>query len=150
MAIAGLHASPRFDEFRCLAWRASAAMSPSNQMWHPRSIGGIWGVGTAATTRKGIGNLPLELTSFVDREEQLTEAKRQLATSRLLTLIGMGGVGKTRLAVRVAHDVRAEFDDGAWLVRLDLLEDPVMLAQAVAGTLGLREQSALPALDLLA
>jgi non-specific serine/threonine protein kinase len=107
-------------------------------------------VGTAATTRKGIGNLPLELTSFVDREEQLTEAKRQLATSRLLTLIGMGGVGKTRLAVRVAHDVRPEFDDGAWLVRLDLLEDPAMLAQAVAGTLGLREQSALPALDLLA
>ena len=90
-------------------------------------------MGTAATTRKGIGNLPLELTSFVDREEQLTEAKRQLATSRLLTLIGMGGVGKTRLAVRVAHDVRAEFDDGAWLVRLDLLEDPAMLAQAVAG-----------------
>src|SRR5258708_25250252 len=62
----------------------------------------------------------------------------------------MGGVGKTRLAVRVARDVRAEFDDGAWLIRLDLLEDPAMLAQAVAGTLGLREQSALPALDLLA
>jgi non-specific serine/threonine protein kinase len=62
----------------------------------------------------------------------------------------MGGVGKTRLAVRVARDVRAEFDDGAWLVRLDLLEDPAVLAQAVAGTLGLHEQSALPALDLLA
>jgi non-specific serine/threonine protein kinase len=103
-----------------------------------------------ATTRKGIGNLPLELTSFVDREEQLTEARGQLATSRLVTLIGMGGVGKTRLAVRVARDVQAEFDDGAWLVRLDLLEDPAVLAQAVAGTLGLREQSALPAVDLLA
>jgi len=47
-------------------------------------------VGTAATTRKEIGNLPLELTSFVDREEQLTEASGQLATSRLVTLIGMG------------------------------------------------------------
>ena len=107
-------------------------------------------MGTAATTRKEIGNLPLELTSFVDREEQLAEASGQLATSRLVTLIGMGGVGKTRLAVRVARDVRAEFDDGAWLVRLDLLEDPAMLAQAVAGTLGLREPSARPALDLLA
>ncbi len=107
-------------------------------------------MGTAATTGKGIGNLPLELTSFVDREEQLTQATGQLATSRLVTLIGMGGVGKTRLAVRVARDVRAEFDDGAWLVRLDLLEDPAVLAQAVAGTLGLREPSARPALDLLA
>ena len=107
-------------------------------------------MGTDATTRNGIGNLPLELTSFVDREEQLTEARGQLATSRLVTLIGMGGVGKTRLAVRVAGDVRAEFDDGAWLVRLDLLEDPAVLAQAVAGTLGLREPSARPALDLLA
>src|ERR1700736_3648893 len=115
MAISVLHASPRFDEFRCLAWRASAAMSPSNQMWHPRSIGGIWGVGTAATTRKAIGNLPLELTSFVDREEQLAEARGQLAISRLVTLLGMGGVGNPRMAVRVARDVRAEFDDGAWL-----------------------------------
>jgi non-specific serine/threonine protein kinase len=90
-------------------------------------------VGTAATTRKEIGNLPLELTSFVDREEQLAEARGQLAISRLVTLIGMGGVGKTRIAVRVAREVRADLDDGAWLVRLDLLEDPAMLAQAVAG-----------------
>ena len=75
-------------------------------------------MGTAATTRNGIGNLPLELTSFVDREEQLTDARGQLATSRLVTLIGMGGVGKTRLALRVARDVRAEFDDGVWLVQL--------------------------------
>src|SRR5260370_15541953 len=125
-------------------------MSPSNQMWHPRSIGGGWGVGTAATTRKGIGNLPLELTSFVDREEQLTESKWQLATSRFVTLIGMGGVGKTRLAVRVAQDVRPEFEDGVWLVQLDLLQDPALVPQTVAATLGLREQSRKAPLETLA
>ena len=80
-------------------------------------------MGTVITARfrSGDGNLPLELTSFVDREAQVAEAKARLSTSRLVTLTGMGGVGKTRLARRVADDLRAEFDDGVWLVQLDQL-----------------------------
>ncbi len=107
-------------------------------------------MGTVATIRQDIGNLPLELTSFVDRETQLSEAKGRLATSRLVTLIGMGGVGKTRLAIRVGSGVRPEFEDGVWLVQLDLLQDPALVPQTVAATLGLREQSRKAPLETLA
>jgi non-specific serine/threonine protein kinase len=102
-----------------------------------------------ASFRSDDGNLPLELTSFVDREDQVAEAKAQLSTSRLVTLVGMGGVGKTRLALRVAEAVRAQFDDGVWLVQLDQLQDPALLADSVAATLGVRQQSAGPPLDIL-
>src|SRR6202022_643584 len=99
-----------------------------------------------ASFRSDEGNLAPELTSFVDREAQVAEAKAQLSTSRLLTLVGMGGVGKTRLALRVAEDVRAEFDDGVWLVQLDQLLDPALLVDTVTATLGLQQQSARPPL----
>jgi predicted ATPase/DNA-binding NarL/FixJ family response regulator len=107
------------------------------------------GLGMATKMRKNIGNLPLELTSFVDREDQVAETKARLATARLVTLTGMGGVGKTRLALRVAADVRTEFEDGVWFVPLDRLPDPALLAYTVAAALGVREPSALPPLDPL-
>ncbi len=66
----------------------------------------------------GSSNLPLELTSFVGRRRELAEVKHLLATSRLVTLTGIGGVGKTRLALRVAAEVAARFPDGVWLVEL--------------------------------
>jgi predicted ATPase/DNA-binding NarL/FixJ family response regulator len=106
-------------------------------------------VGVAAAKRNDIGNLPLELTSFVGREQELAEAKARLAGSRLVTLTGVGGVGKTRLAMRVADEMRTEFEDGAWLVELDQLVDPALLANAIAATLGLREQSSRPLVDVL-
>jgi predicted ATPase/DNA-binding CsgD family transcriptional regulator len=89
------------------------------------------------------GNLPLELTSFVDRRREVTEAKRLLSASRLVILTGVGGIGKSRLALRVAAQVRRAFDDGAWLVELGELQDPALVAHTVAATLGLREQAAL-------
>src|SRR5215469_11893319 len=87
------------------------------------------------------GNLPAELTSFVGRRHELAEVKRLLADSRLVTLTGIGGVGKTRLALRAAAGLRRAFRDGVWLVRLDQLRDEALLAQAVAGALGLQDRA---------
>ena len=66
--------------------------------------------------RHRTGNLPAALTSFVGRQRELAEAARMLSAGRLLTLTGIGGVGKTRLAMRVAGDARGGFPDGVWLV----------------------------------
>jgi predicted ATPase/DNA-binding NarL/FixJ family response regulator len=87
------------------------------------------------------GNLPAELTSFVGRRDELAEVKRLLAGSRLVTLTGVGGVGKTRLALRAATGLRRAFRDGVWLVQLDQLRDQALVAQAVAGTLGLQDRA---------
>ena len=95
------------------------------------------------------GRLPLELTSFVDRRTELTEAKNLLSTSRLVTLTGIGGVGKTRLAVRVATTLQPDFPDGVALVELSELRDESLLAGVVAGALGLRDQSARPVHEVL-
>src|SRR5262252_2518837 len=85
------------------------------------------------------GNLPAELTSFVGRRGELAEVKRLLAGSRLVTLTGVGGVGKTRLALRAADGLRRAFRDGVWLVPFDQLRDEALVAQAVAGALGLQD-----------
>ena len=87
------------------------------------------------------GNLPAELTSFVGRRGELAEVRRLLAGSRLVTLTGIGGVGKTRLALRAAAGLRRAFRDGAWLVQLDQLRDEGLVAQAVAGALGLQDRA---------
>ncbi|WP_077042028.1 ATP-binding protein [Rhodococcus sp. MTM3W5.2] len=93
------------------------------------------------TSVKGrLGNLPLELTSFVGRRREIAEARRLLATSRLVTLAGIGGVGKTRLALRVAEDSRRAFADGVWFVALGDLHDPALLPEAVAAALGLPDR----------
>lgn len=91
--------------------------------------------------RSVTGNLPLELTSFVGRRRELSAAKEQLSDSRLLTLTGIGGVGKTRLALRLASDVRAGYADGRWLVELGELLDASLLVDVVAAALGVRNQS---------
>ena len=84
-------------------------------------------------------NLPLELTSFVGREEDLAKVKALLGRTRLVTLTGPGGTGKTRLALRVAADVLTEYRDGAFLVDLSTLTDPGLVVSAVAGALGVPE-----------
>ena len=87
------------------------------------------------------GNLPAELTSFVGRRGELAEVRRLLAGSRLVTLTGVGGVGKTRLALRAAAELRRAFPGGVWLVRLDQLREEALVAQAVAGALGLQDRA---------
>ena len=96
------------------------------------------------------GALPAELTSFVGRRRELTETRRLLASSRLLTLTGVGGVGKTRLAMRMAAEVRRTFPDGVWFVELAALRDPQLLPHTVANALELRQVSADPTADLSA
>ena len=110
--------------------------------------------------RVKIGSLPAELTSFVGRRQEVRDVKGLLTDSRLVTLTGVGGTGKTRLALRVATELRRAFPDGVWFVDLtqphgsDLLttevQDPDMLADLVGTTLGIREQSTQPPLRLLA
>src|SRR5215469_8165417 len=87
------------------------------------------------------GNLPAELTSFVGRRGELAETRRLLAGSRLVTLTGPGGVGKTRLALRGAAGLARAFRDGVWLVQLDQLRDQALVAQAVASTLELQDRA---------
>jgi predicted ATPase len=95
------------------------------------------------------GNIPVELTSFIGRRAELAELKKLLSTSRLVTLTGLGGVGKTRLALRVAGELRQDFADGVWLIELDELRDGSLLVDVTAAGLGLRDDSARPLLEVL-
>jgi len=96
-------------------------------------------------------NLPTQLTSFIGRERELKEAKQKLLPSpagrgvggegaRLLTLIGPGGTGKTRLSLQLGAEVVANFADGVWFIELAPLADPALILQTVASVLGVRAQ----------
>jgi predicted ATPase/class 3 adenylate cyclase len=84
-------------------------------------------------------NLPVQTTSFVGREKELENIKRLLGSTRLLTLMGTGGTGKTRLALETGAQVIHEFRDGVWLVELALVSEAERVEKAVAATLGVRE-----------
>ncbi len=89
-------------------------------------------------------NLPLQLTSFIGREAEMHEARRLLQRTRLLTLTGPGGCGKTRLALQVAADYVGRYGDGVWLVELAARSDPKVVPQAVAQSLHVREELGRP------
>src|SRR5205085_5820479 len=89
------------------------------------------------------GNLPAQGTSFLGREHELVEVAEMLGRVRLLTLTGVGGVGKTRLALQVAAELSPEYPDGTWLVELAAIGDPTATGHAVAGTLGIAQQPGL-------
>jgi predicted ATPase len=95
------------------------------------------------------GNLPAEVTSFVGRRHELAEARKRLTAGRLISLVGPGGVGKTRLAIRIATDLGRGFSGGAWLVELAELHDPTLVSNAVMAALDLRDQTATEPLALL-
>ncbi|WP_319457003.1 MULTISPECIES: helix-turn-helix transcriptional regulator [unclassified Mycobacterium] len=97
---------------------------------------------------RSLGKLPAEVTNFVGRERELAQVRRALTASRLLTLTGPGGVGKTRLARRVASDLHPAFPDGVWLVELAELGQGDLLALHTAVTLGLTDTSGDPAQSL--
>ncbi|MEU2007084.1 protein kinase [Rhodococcus sp. NPDC019627] len=96
------------------------------------------------------GALPLELTSFIDRREETAKVTSLLSTARMVTLTGMGGVGKTRLALRVADRTQSRFADGVFLIELGELRDDSLLVAMVADALGLRDRAARPLLEVLA
>ena len=86
-------------------------------------------------------NLPIQLTRFIGRQEQVSKLKdRLLNGGRLLTLIGPGGTGKTRLALEVATEALTAFEDGAWFVDLAAITDPTLLISTIAETLGVKEK----------
>lgn len=107
-------------------------------------------VAKVTSTMAKSGNLPSPLTRFVGRRHEVTEVRRLLTTQRLLTLTGMGGVGKTRLALEVSTASRQAFSDGAWLVDLAPLHDPSAVAATAAGALRVPGLSARPVVDQLA
>lgn len=94
----------------------------------------------AIRTVESPSNLPEELTTFVGRQREVDEASELLATTRLLTLTGPGGTGKTRLALRIATRVRPAYRDGVFFVDLAPLSDPKLVGPAVARSLGLSDQ----------
>lgn len=104
----------------------------------------------ALAIRTARNNLPLQLTSFIDREQELLELHRLAADSRLLTLTGTGGVGKTRLALQLAGALLHGFEDGVWLVELSQTVHGRMVPQTVATVLEVHEPAAAPLTDLLA
>ncbi len=85
-------------------------------------------------------NLPLQLTSFVGRQKEMAEVHRLLKETRLLTLLGPGGTGKTRLMLECAEEVIGEYADGVWLVELAPLTDPDLTDERVAAALDVQEQ----------
>ncbi len=102
----------------------------------------------ARPTRR-LGKLPAEATSFIGRRRELAELKKKLTAARLVSLVGPGGVGKTRLAIRMATDLGRGFSDGAWLVELAEVQDAALVSNAVLAALDLRDQTATEPLALL-
>src|ERR687889_949352 len=94
-------------------------------------------------------NLPAPRTSFVGREREIVESKRELAMTRLLTFTGVGGSGKTRLALEVARELVGSYPDGVWLVELAPITEPGLVAQEVANVLGVQERPGEPPTDVL-
>ena len=89
-------------------------------------------------------NLPSQLTSFIGRDREKAEVTRLLSTTRLLTLMGAGGAGKTRLALHVAADQLDKYSDGVWLAELAPLSEPALVPKVVASVLGVPDQAGRP------
>ncbi len=104
----------------------------------PRSNAVQYGVSEPNDVPPRHGKLPCDVTSFVGRRRLRATLKRMVTSTRLITLTGTGGVGKTRLAVRVAADAHVAFPGGVWFVELAPVESPSLLADTVAEEIGLR------------
>ena len=108
------------------------------------------GIVTALPFGQRRDNLPAEVTRFIGRRRELPAITGAIERHRLVTLRGVGGVGKTRLALRAADGLRADFADGCWLVQLSPLHAPGLLARTVSAALGLPDEAAGDAPQVLA
>jgi len=95
-------------------------------------------------------HLPEEPNRFIGREREIAELRRMLRQVRALTLCGPGGIGKTRLALRILSGAADEFPDGIWLVELADLRQPDLVISRVAAWIGVSEEAGRPLLDTLA
>ncbi|MCC6568243.1 MAG: hypothetical protein IT315_03295, partial [Anaerolineales bacterium] len=94
-------------------------------------------------------NLPSQLTSFIGREKEIRDVMEMLKQSRLLTLTGSGGTGKTRLSLQVASNVLEQFKDGVWLIELAPISEPALVPNTVSNVLHLRVEDSRPLMDAL-
>jgi predicted ATPase/class 3 adenylate cyclase len=94
-------------------------------------------------------NLPLQLTSFVGREDEVTEVRKLLESTRLLTLVGVGGIGKTRLSLQAAARVMDDYPDGVWFIELAAVVDAQLVPQSVASVLAVKEEAGHPVIKAL-
>src|SRR5262249_27897086 len=119
---------------------------------HSASICAVAGTMHAVETRPVAveHNLPTPRTSFIRREHDIRELQRRLTTTRLLTIVGVGGAGKSRLALELARSFVGQYPDGVWLVELAPLFDGALVPQHVASVLGLLELHGQPPNHVLA
>ena len=94
-------------------------------------------------------NLPQQATSFVGRERELDEVRKALTGARLLTLVGAGGIGKTRLSLQLAADILDDYADGVWFVELAPIADQRTVTPAIATVLGVMEEPGRPLVDVI-
>jgi predicted ATPase/DNA-binding SARP family transcriptional activator len=134
-----------YEAFRRLAAEELGAdPGPDLQALHLAALRGE-GLGERRREAAGRGNLPVPLTSFVGRGEELRLVRAQLEQGRLVTLVGPGGSGKTRLAITLAAELRGQVRGGVWLVELAPASGPDDVTRALIGVLGLRETGPLDA-----
>lgn len=114
-----------------------------------RGLAGCPAQTIAASPVKPLSNLPSSLTTFIGREEEQAEIIQSLKKHRLVTLTGSGGVGKTRLSIRVGEQALGDYSNGVWLLELDSLNDPALLPQTVVALFGLVTQSTDPLMEVL-
>jgi non-specific serine/threonine protein kinase len=104
---------------------------------------------TRAIDQRPRHNLPVQLTSFIGRHEEIGEVRRFLSAHRLVTLTGTGGCGKTRLALQVGAELVDDFADGVWLVELAPLSDPALVPATIARIFDVHEETSRPILATL-
>src|ERR687897_558540 len=146
------HGDAFFAVFRRPAGAVGAGLpappGPGPERLHQRVVDGLPAEFPAPRTPDARpSNLPPQLTSFVGREEEIAEVERLLGRTRLLTLTGPGGSGKSRLALRVATELLPQYRDGSCFVDLSPVTDPALVPAAVANALGVPESPERPILD---
>ena len=95
------------------------------------------------------GNLPLPVSTFIGRKKEITKVKQLIIENRLVSLVGAGGSGKTRLALESAHELLKKFNNNVWFIEFASIRDPSLISQRITSTLHIREQSSQPPLDSL-
>ncbi|HLK55620.1 MAG TPA: BTAD domain-containing putative transcriptional regulator [Chthonomonadaceae bacterium] len=135
-----------YEQIRLHARQAAAPTKPA---FVPREPTSSAGQSPAYADSEASHNLPQSVTSFIGREREIEAVRMLLERVRLLTLIGAGGSGKTRLALQIAEELYGAFPDGVWLVELASLSDPLLVTQALASIFAVREAPGIPLLQTL-
>ena len=149
----GINLTARKDTARLLA-DALGLAGPPRALFEAAARGGAPAAGVLAAAPGSLtimaGNLPAQLSTFVGRDRELAAVRALVESSRLVTITGPGGIGKTRLALQVAAALLDGSGDGVWLVELAPVAGPELVARTVAAVLGVREEPGRPVLDTLA